>query len=119
MTQYIRTAWMLDVVGIPTMGNENSKDIICKVAELAGVKKFLSEQIYVGHWVSNGEVVLIIVLLTEKSGRDNFYDQKKYCFFLDMIESDRKSRIHVNESLTPDIRKPLKKIRQKAKYKHC
>ena len=43
MTQYIRTAWMLDVVGIPTMGNENSKNIICKVAELAGVKKFLSE----------------------------------------------------------------------------
>lgn len=55
---------MLDVFGIPTMGNENSKDIICKVAELAGVKKFLSEQIYVGHCVSNGEAVLIIVQFT-------------------------------------------------------
>lgn len=82
---------MLDVFGIPTMGNENSKDIICKVAELAGVKTFLSEQIYVGHCVSNGEAVLIIVQFTEKSRRDNFYDQKKNCFFLDMIESDRKS----------------------------
>lgn len=40
MAQYTR-AWVLDVVGTPNVTNENSKDVICKVVELAGVTNFL------------------------------------------------------------------------------
>ena len=37
--QYVRTSWMLEIAGIPTE-NEDEKEIVSKVAQLAGITNF-------------------------------------------------------------------------------
>ena len=62
MTQYTKTTWMLEVVGIPNIENENSKQVIWKVAELTGVTRFSLEEIDILHRISRGIPNLVMYL---------------------------------------------------------
>ena len=48
--QYIRSSFVLEISNIPVQGkNENSVEIVCKVAELAEIDNFHRNQINVAH----------------------------------------------------------------------
>ena len=57
--------------------NENSVDIVCKVAELAKIDNFRRNQIDAAHRTSKNKMASIIVLFYKKSDRQNFYFQMK------------------------------------------
>ena len=76
--QYIRSSFMLELSNIPVQGNnENSVEIICKVADLVKINNFHRNQINVAHRTSKNKMASIIVLFLKKSDRQNFYSQRK------------------------------------------
>ena len=76
--QYIRSCFMLELSNIPVQGNnENSVEIICKVADLVEINNFHRNQINVAHRTSKNKMASIIVLFLKKSDRQNFYSQRK------------------------------------------
>ena len=131
--QYIRSSFMLELSNIPVQGkNENSVEIVCKVADLAKIDNFHRNQIDVAHQTSKNKMASIIALFHKKSDRQNFYFQKKkiskvHVKLLSMEEDnaceifngepDAKSCIYVNESLTKQNCELLRKARERAKEK--
>ena len=76
--QYIRSSFMLELPNISVQDkNENSVDIVCKVAELAKIDNFRRNQIDAAHRTSKNKMASIIVLFYKKSDRQNFYFQMK------------------------------------------
>ena len=76
--QYIRSSFMLELSNIPVQGNnENSVEIICKVADLVKIDNFHRNQINVAHRTSKNKMASIIVLFHKKSDRQNFYSRRK------------------------------------------
>ena len=127
--QYIRSSFMLELSNIAVQDkNENSVDIVCKVAELAKIDNFHRNQIDVAHRTSKNKMASIIVLFYKKSDRQNFYFQKKkiskvHVKRVSMEEDndggivngkpDAKSCIYVNESLTKQNRELPRKARER------
>ena len=68
--QYIRSSFTLELSNIRVQDkNENSVDIVCKVAELAKIDNFHRNQIDVAHRTSKNKMASIIVLFYKKSDR--------------------------------------------------
>ena len=62
-TQYIRSSLILELSNILVQGkNENSVEIVFKLAELVELNNFHRNQIDVGHWTSKNKMASIIVL---------------------------------------------------------
>ena len=62
-TQYIRSSFILELSNILVQGkNENSVEIVFKLAELVKINNFHRNQIDVGHWTSKNKMASIIVL---------------------------------------------------------
>ena len=62
-TQYIRSSSILELSNILVQGkNENSVEIVFKLAELVEINNFYRNQIDVGHWTSKNKMASIIVL---------------------------------------------------------
>ena len=58
--QYIRSSSMLELSNIPVQGkNENSVEIVCKVADLPKIDHFHRNQIDVGHRTSKNKMLLL------------------------------------------------------------
>ena len=108
--------------------NENSGDIVCKVAELAKIDDFCRNQIDVAHRTSKNKMASIIVLFYKKSDKQNVYFQKNKISKVHLKrvsmeedndggivngEPDAKSCIYVNESLTKQNRGLIRKTREK------
>ena len=74
--QYMRSSWMLEISGIPTSKDEDSKGIVCKLARLVKTQDFSMDQIDVVHRISSKPAAPIIVLFYKKNDRNNFYEQK-------------------------------------------
>ena len=65
--QYIRSSFIIELSNIPVQDeNENSVDIVCKVAELAKIDNFHRNQIDIAHRTSKIKMASIIVLFTRK-----------------------------------------------------
>ena len=131
--QYIRSNFMLELSNIPIQDkNENSGDIVCKVAELAKIDDFCRNQIDVAHRTSKNKMASIIVLFYNKSAKQNVYFQKNKISKVHLkrvsMEEDNdggivngepgaKSCIYVNESLTKQNRGLLRKTRERERAK--
>ena len=62
-TQYIRSSFILELSNILVQGkNENSVEIVFKLAELVEINNFHRNQIDVGHWTLKNKMASIIVL---------------------------------------------------------
>ena len=76
--QYIRSSFMLELSNIAVQDkNENSVDIVCKVAELAKIDNFHRNQIDVAHRTSKNKMASIIVLFTRKVIGKNFISRRR------------------------------------------
>ena len=76
--QYIRSSFMLELPNIPVQDkNENSVDIVCKVAELAKIDNFHRNQIDVAHRTSKNKMASIIVLFTRKVIGKTFISRRR------------------------------------------
>ena len=65
--QYIRSSFMLELSNISVQDkNENSVDIVCRVAELAKIDNFHRNQIDVVHRTSRNKMASISFILQEK-----------------------------------------------------
>ena len=74
--QYMRSSWMLEISGIRTSKDEDTKGIVCKLASLAKMQDFSKDQIDVAHRTSPKSTVPIIVLFYKNNDRNNFYGKK-------------------------------------------
>ena len=134
LAQYLRRD-MLELYGIPAKREEDSLQIIEKVARLGKIEKFSPKQIEVAHRVSTKPNAVIIFKFHDRNCRDNSYKQrmKLKALHVKQITSDTNeesvnypaenvqrradSFINVNESLTPENKELMKKIREEAKQK--
>ena len=119
---------MPELSNIPVQGkNENSVEIVCKVAKLAKIDNFHRNQIDVAHQTSKNRMTSVTVLFYKKSDRQNFYFQKKKISKVHVKqvsmeednaceivngEPDPKLYIYVNKSLTKQNHELLRKARE-------
>ena len=128
----MRSSWILEISGIPTLKDENSKGIVYKLASLSKMQDFSKDQVDVAHRTSSKSTAPIIVLFYKKNDRNHFYEQK---YNLETLRSNQFSddnaaeeeqhlerndvehiqRIDINESLAKENRELLKLAREKAK----
>ena len=129
--QYMRSSWILEISGIPTLKDEDTKDIVYKLASLAKMQDFSKDQVDVAHRTSSKSTAPIIVLFYKKSDRNHFYEQK-YNFetirsnqfsddnaaeeeqHLESNDIEHTQRIDINENLAKENRE-LKLAREEAK----
>ena len=76
--QYIRSSFMPELSNITVQDkNENSVDIVCKVAELAKIDNFHRKKIDVAHRTSKNKMASIIVLFTRKVIGKTFISRRR------------------------------------------
>ena len=118
---------MLEISGIPTSKDGDTKRIVCKLASLAKMQGFSKDQIDVAHRTSSKSTAPIIVLFYKENDRNNFYEQKyklktlRWNQFSDDVEPWKSNkveptqRIYINESLTKENREIFKLAREETK----
>lgn len=131
--QYYRSSFMVELSGLPQNSqNEDSIDLVKKIATLAKFEYFDVSQIDVAHRLSSNKNSPVIVMFTTKSYRHNFYYQKsklktlhiaqltddEYPYPDPEIEREANTFIYLNESLTPENRDLYIKAKKAAKAKH-
>ena len=81
-SQYVRTSWMVELTGIPTIQNENVLDHINYLADIAKIDIFMQEQTDTAHRTSKKVDAPIIILfikkkkMTEQTSSDNAESSK-------------------------------------------
>ena len=124
---------MVEISGISRLDKENSLDLVTKMAELAKFTNFTTTQIDVAHRTSIKEDAPIIVMFHSRTDRETFYGQrsKLKCLHVRQFDDDKeqhkyttedeqkkrdpRTKIYLNESLTPEIQKLLAETRKKTK----
>ena len=124
---------MVEISGIPRTEDENTTELITKMAKLADIVDFDPLQIDVAHRVSIRENAPIIALFHCRNERESFYAQRSKLQYLHVRQFDEKdeqqkyatkkeqttrspaTKIYLNESLTPERSKLLADVRDKIK----
>ena len=124
--QYIHSSWMLEISGILFSKDEDTKGIICKLAGLAKLLNFTSDQINVAHRASPKLMAPIIALFHKNSNPNNFFQQKHKVKTLsssqftndaeeNLERGEPKQNIYINETLRKGNRELFKLAREEAK----
>jgi hypothetical protein len=83
-SQYIRSSFMVELSGLPpSQGkNENTLELVKKVAELGKYEDFDVNQVDVTHRLSTHVNSPVIIMFSKKQYRQNFYHQKAKLKFI-------------------------------------
>ena len=125
---------MLEIFGIPTSKDEDTKGIVCKLASLATMLDFSKDVTDVVHRTSSKPVAPITVLCYKNSDWNKVFEQRykmktlRSSQFSDdaVVEQHLESngeeptqKIYINESLTKENRELLKLAREAVKETKC
>ena len=110
---------MVDIGGIPRQSNENTDNIVIKVAEKIGVT-ITQEDIEISHRNSAHKDASIIVKFLSRRTRNSFFEKRKGLKDIKVKDLDIGldacgSKIFINESLTPYNGDLFKKARTSLK----
>ncbi len=123
---------MAEPAGIPITENENSVEIVTKIAKLAKMTNYDEDQIDVAHCLpitDKNPNPALIIMFKDRSSRENFYEQKWKLkkLHVNQIIGDEESYptegerrdpstlIYLNESVTPQNKELLRHTRKEAK----
>ena len=67
---------MLEISGIPTSKDGDTKVIVCKLANLAMMQDFSKDKIDVGHRTSSNLIAPAVVLFYKKNDTNIFFNQE-------------------------------------------
>ena len=126
LAQYQRRN-MCKISGVPVQKDENSVDIVHKIARIAKIGNFDQKSVYLAHRITTKPDSPIIILFKTRDARENIYAQRRKfgCLYVEQIigksetfpdlsaKRSSNTRVFLNESLTPENKMLMKVARQK------